>query len=418
MPVSFWMNIQNRHRVRGVSPGEIHPHPGPLPSREREKTAVSRLVLDVLCRARHFIHLFLILSLIFPVLQPLWASETETQAFSGKISAEAGSFQSPGSALAAYQYSNLSLESTQDLSSALSLGLEGEADWQSAGYPMTPTWPLYPANNVVKLEANNLSSSDGEDLYSLRLNRAYFHLATGRLDVTAGLFKPEWGYSYFYRPTDYFNPLSPLQWKDAESLGSEGLDASCFLFDDLSLEGAVRWLEGGAANGVLKLVDKGIGITFTPSLAWMTDRNGFGLEAVGTFPTIQVRLEGVNWLYPDGHTATNWNLGFSTSHEGMKYTAEFLRDETGEILGNDSSQITQVTYAFLSAEGKFFSQWKAAPALVASLERGPFFFWPKLSWGFEPSWELSFQAQWLIGAWEGPLDLTPGRTGVSLAYSF
>ncbi len=362
--------------------------------------------------------LVLLLGLIFPVLQPARASETNSEAFSGKISAEGGSFQPPESAAAAYQYSSLSLESSQDLLPTLSLGLEGEADWQSAGLPMAPTWPLYPADNAVKLETNNLYSSKGEDLYSLRLNRAYLHLATGRLDVTAGLFKPEWGYSYFYRPTDYFNPLPPLQWKDAEPLGSEGVDASCFLFDDLSLEGAVRWLQGGTANGVLKLVDKGIGLTFTPSLAWMTDRNGLGLEAVGTFPTVQVRLEGVDWVYPDGHRAANWNLGFSTSHEGVKYTAEFLRDETGDILGGYSNTNSQATYTFLSGEGKFFGQWKAAPALVAPLEGGPFLFWPKVNWDFGPSWELGFQAQWIVGHWEGPLDLTPGRAGISLAYSF
>jgi hypothetical protein len=266
------------------------------------------------------------------------------EALSGKVALEGGSYQSPASALTAYQYSSLFLESRQDIFAGLSFGLEGEADWQSAGSPMTPSWPLYPVNNLLKLETNNLASSDGEYLYSLRLNRAYLHLATGRLDATAGLFKPEWGSSFFYRPTDYFNPLAPLQWQGAEPLGSEGLDASCFMFDDLSLEGAVRWLEGDRAEGLLKVVDKGIGLTVTPSLAWMTGRNGFGLELVGTFPTLQVRLEGVDWLYPDGHTATNWNLGLSTSHEGVKYTAEFLRDETGEILGNYSDHVTQATY--------------------------------------------------------------------------
>ncbi len=354
---------------------------------------------------------------LYPVFQPLRASETENEVFSGKISAEAGGFQSPGSDLATYQYSNLSLESAQDLLPELSLGLEGEANWQSAGLPMAPTWPIYPANNVLKLETNNFSSFGGEDIYSLRINRAFLHLATGRLDVTAGLFKPDWGYSYFYRPTDYFNPLSPLQWRPAESLGSEGMDASCFMFDDLSLEGAVRFLQGGTANGVLRLVDKGIGITVTPSLAWMTGRDGFGLEMVGTFPTFQVRLEGEHWIYSDDHAATNWNLGVSTSHDGVKYTAEFLRDETGEILGNYSKQVIPTSYVFMTAEGKFLDQWKAAPAFVAPLEGGPFIFWPKVNWDFESSWELGFQAQWLIGAWEGPLDLYPGRTGVSLAYT-
>jgi hypothetical protein len=365
-------------------------------------------------------NLFLLLGLVFLFRQPLRAAEDddETQILSGQISAEGGGFQTPGSSFSAYQYSRLSLESHQDLFSGFSYGLEGEADWQFSGKPMPPSEPEYPVENILNLETDNYTSETGINNYFLELERAYFHLATGRLDLTAGLFKPQWGYSYFYRPTDYFFPLSPLQWQGEEPLGSEGLDATCFLFDDLSLEGAVRWLEGGDAEGVIRLVDKGIGITVTPSLALMTGREGFGLEAVGTFPTVQVRVEGVDWLYPDGRSASNWNLGFSTSHEGVKYTAEFLRDETGEILGSYSSGLTQVTYAFLSAEGKFFKQWKATPALVAPLEGGPFLFWPKVSWDFEPPWELRFQAQWLIGHWEGPLDLTPGRTGVSLSYSF
>ncbi len=282
---------------------------------------------------------------------------------------------------------------------------------------MPSSEPLYPVDNVLNLEKDSYSSNGGTDNYFLELERAYLHYASGPLDLTLGLFKPQWGCSYFYRPTDYFFPLAPLQWQGEESLGSEGLDASCFLFDDLSLEGAARWLEGDRTEGVLRLVDKGIGITVTPSLAWMTGRNGFGLEMVGTFPTLQVRLEGVDWLYPDGHTASNWNLGLSTSHEGVQYKAEFLRDETGEILGNYSDMVTQATYFYLSAEGKISGQWKAIPSLVASFEGGPFLLWPKVSWDFEPSWELGLQAQMILGAWKGPLDLFPGRAGAALSYS-
>jgi hypothetical protein len=354
--------------------------------------------------------------ILFAGNNPLRAAENDL--FSGRVSAEEGGFQSPGSAVGLYKFSQLTLESHQDVLAGLTLGLEGEADWQSSDSPMAPTWPLAFPDNILKLETGNLSSSDGKDLYLLRLSRAYLHLASGPLDVTAGLFKSQWGSSYFYRPTDYFFPLSPLQWKEEEAPGSEGMDASCFLFDDLSLEGAVRWLSGGTAEGLVKVVDKGIGLTVTPSLAWMTGRNGFGLELVGTFPTFQVRLEAVDWLYADGQATTNWILGLSTSHEEVKYTAEVLWDETGEILGGYSGQASQATYVFLSAEGKFFGDWKASPALVAAVEGGPFLFWPKLGWNFKPGWELGFQAQALLGNWKGPLDLYPGRAGLSISYSF
>ena len=150
----------------------------------------------------------------------------------------------------------------------------------------------------------------------------------------------------------------------------------------------------------------------------MSGRNGVGLEAVGTFHTFQLRLEGVDWLYADGHTAVNWNVGLSTSHEGVKYTAEVMGDGTGEALGAYSAENTEAAYVFLSADGKFADQWKAQPSFVTALEGGPFLFWPKLSWTFASQWDLGFQAQFLLGNWKGPLDLFPGRGGVSVAYSF
>lgn len=232
-----------------------------------------------------------------------WAAEGS--GFSGNLNLEAGGIQLPSSEAGIYSYYRLFLAESDDLAPNFSFGLAGEANWQTYTPQTDISWPLYPRANYLKLETDDFSSSQGGDIQSLQLDRAYLQGAVGSLSVTAGLFKPQWGGSYFYKPTDYFFPLPPLQWDREEALASEGLDASCFLFEDLSLEGALRWLQGGDAEGVLKLVEKGIGITFTPSLAWMIGRNGVGLEASGTFPTAQVRFEGVDWVYPGGHTAAN-----------------------------------------------------------------------------------------------------------------
>jgi hypothetical protein len=344
-----------------------------------------------------------------------WADEVG--GFSGKLSLEGGGTQAPSSALETDSYYRLFLRDEEDLVPEFSVDLAGEANWQTLVSPAQIPWPLYPRDNVLKLESDNFTTNNGSDLFAIQLDRANLRWASGSLDITAGLFKPKWGSSYFYRPTDYFFPLEPLTWQADEPLGSEGLDASCFLFDDFSLEGATRWLKNGDGEEVLRLVNKGIGLTVTPSAAWMIGRNGFGLELEGTFPTLQVMLEGVDWLYPDGHTAANWTAGLSTTHEGVKYTAEVLRDQTGEILGVYSDQAPPATYVFISAEGKFFEQWQAAPALVAPLEGGPFVFWTKISWAFAPQWQAGFQAQVLLGNWKGPLDLYTGRAGVSLTYS-
>lgn len=341
----------------------------------------------------------------------------EDASFSGKLSLESGGLQPPSSEVQTYSYYHLFLQNQGDLNPEISYCLAGEANWQTYTPTAPIAWPLYPQSNYLRLETNNIPTPHGNDYYGVEADRAYLRWASGPLDVTAGLFKPQWGSSFFYRPTDYFFPLMPLQWQGSEALGSEGLDASYFLFDDLSLEGAVRVLEGSATEGVVRLVNKEIGLTIVPSAAWMTGRNAFGLEVVGTLPSLQIRLEGTDWLYADQHTAANWTAGFSTTHEGIQYSAEILRDETGDILGGYSDVTSQGTYVFVSTEGAFLTQWKASPALVVPLEGGPFLFWPKVSWEFAPQWTLDFQGQILLGNWRGPLDLYPGRAGASLAYS-
>lgn len=345
-------------------------------------------------------------------------AQTPSNGFSGRLSLEGGGLQGPSSSVQTYSYYRLFLQEGEDIAPDLSFLVAGEANWQTFTPLVSIPWPLYPQNNALRLENDNITTSHGRDYYGLQANRAYLRWISGPLDVTAGLFKPDWGASIFYRPTDYFFPKPPLQWVGMEALGSEGVDASLFLFDDLSVEGAARWLEGGTTEGVARLINKGIGLTIAPSAAWMTGRNAFGLEIVGTFPTLQVRLEGTDWIYADQHTAANWILGISTSHEGVKYTAEILRDATGDILGAYSDDSNQATCAFISVEGTFFGTWKASPALVVPLEGGPLLFWPKVAWSFAPQWEAGFQAQVLLGNWKGPLDLYPGRGGFSLAFNF
>jgi hypothetical protein len=376
-------------------------------------------VQDPLQPRRHLrIHysIFISLGMVFlSVGVPAGALEDKT--FSGKVSQEVGGVQAFGGTFRTYHTFRVLVESHNDLSPEFSLGLAGEGAWQ-AGPGLVPSWPLYPVENAVDLELNNFSNLTKADLLSLRLSRAFLRFSSGPLDATFGLQKPEWGASRSYRPTDYFFPLNPLTLTRDQPLGSLGADVSCFLFDDLSLEGAMRFLSGGVAEECIRLVNKGIGLTFTPSFAWMNGRNGFGLEAAGTFPQFQVRLEAVDWLYPDGRAAVNWNAGLSTVRDGVKYTAEVVRDETGEILGGDSNRRIQGTYVFISIEGTVLEEWKVTPSLVTPLEGGPFLFWPKASWDFSPSWQGIFEAQLLLGNWPGLLALRPNRAGISIAYAF
>jgi hypothetical protein len=180
----------------------------------------------------------------------------------------------------------------------------------------------------------------------------------------------------------------------------------------------VRWLADGNSEWIARLVNKGIGISITPSFAWLEGRNGAGLELSGTFPDFQVRLEGVNWFYPNNSSRLEWITGLSTLVQGTKLTLEGLQDATGEALGGWTAGNPDSFYLFASAQRDFSGQWQAAPALVKSLDGGPLLLWPKVSYNLSQSWKLTAQAQWPWGSAQGPLGLTPSRTGLSLAYLF
>ena len=346
-------------------------------------------------------------------LQVAWAEEEEDKVFSMKLSVEGGTYQPAGSDLYPYSYSRLRVASHQDLLSGLSYGLEGAALWQTSGIEMPPPEGETADENWIPVGYDNGDAS----FYSLELDRAFLRFTSGPLDVSGGLLKPNWGSSHFYRPTDYFNPTQPLQWLSEGIQGSEGFDANCFLMDDLSLEGAVRWMDQGQAEWVARLVNKGIGIAITPSFASLTGRNGMGLELAGTFPDFQLRVEGVDWIQPNGVVQFEWIAGFSTLRQGMSYSIELYRDETGRVLGDLSAGTVNATYLFMTMKKEFPGEWRVEPSLVKGIEGGPFLFWPKASWEFTPSWELALQGQLKIGTVPGPLALVPNRLGLSVSYS-
>jgi hypothetical protein len=169
---------------------------------------------------------------------------------------------------------------------------------------------------------------------------------------------------------------------------------------------------------VVRLNQKGIGLTVTPSFARLKALDGLGWEVMGTFPDVQVRFEGVEWFNSFGGRFTDLNFGVSTSRYGVKYTLEVLRDGTGEIFRGEPEFFTGAYYFFISAEGALTKEWKISTAVVASPDGGPILFRPKLNWAFEERWETGFQAQVPLGDWAGPLQNVPGRVGLSLNRQF
>jgi hypothetical protein len=359
---------------------------------------------------RNYCFIFLFLG----ALPTAWAQEASF--FSGQISEEGGIAQTSASSLQPYQYSRLLLQSRGDLNPEFSWSLEGEAAQQFSGMAQSPAWLTYASQNIVNLEIDN--STANQSFQMARFDRAFLKWTSGRWEITGGLQPFDGGTAYFYQPTHYFNPLPPLAWITDEPLGSEGLNVNCFLLDDLSVEGSVRWLADGNSEWVVRLVNKGIGISITPSFARMEDRNGAGLELSGTFPDFQVRLEGVNWFYPDNSAQLEWIAGLSTLVQKTKITLEGLRDTTGEALEGATSGNPDSFYLFASAQRDFSGQWQAAAALVKSLDGGPLLLWPKVSLTINPAWKLTAQAQWPLGFAGNPLGLEPSRTGLSAAYLF
>jgi hypothetical protein len=342
----------------------------------------------------------------------------EAVSFSGQVSQEGGIAQNASSSIQPYQNSRLFLQSHGEFDPEFSWGLEGEVDQQSSGIGLVPVWITYAKQNYVNLEADNSNLLSSTSYQMARLDRAFFKWISGRLEISAGLQSFGGGTAYFYQPTHYFDPLPALGWVTDEPLGSEGLQADCFLFDDLSVEGEVRYLVDGSSEWVARLVNKGIGIAITPSFAWLNGRNGAGLELSGTFPDFQVRFDGVNWFYSDGRAQMEWVAGVSGLIQGTKFTLEGLQDTTGDALGGWTMDNPNAFYLFASAQRDFSGQWQANPALVKSLNGGPLLIWPKLSWNWNRDWKLTEQAQWPLGATDGALGLYPSRTGLSLAFLF
>jgi hypothetical protein len=334
---------------------------------------------------------------------------------SGKASLEAGGY-SPSSS-GTYGRARLVLKNEDDLSPDLLFSFAGEADGQIAGADLAPSWPVYPQANALRLQTDDFSDDNGY-LYDLRLDRAFIQWTAGSLEVKAGLQSFDWGSSYFYRPTNFFFPLAPLAWEREEPLGSEALDAECFLFDFLSVEAAARWIQDGSTEGVLRLVDRGIGIGVTPSFAFLSGRNGAGLEISGTFPDFQARLEGVDWLYPNGINELEWVAGLSTSKNQVIYNLEFFKDGSGQVLGAFSNGYNQASYFFASVGRRFPSKWGAFVGALKSPDGGPALLWIKVDVDLGGGNNLAYQAWLPVGNVAGPLSGVAHRSGICFSNSF
>jgi hypothetical protein len=358
---------------------------------------------------RHFRYLFL-----FILFSPtLYAQSTGPLGF--RFDFDTGVHDQGGPA-SYFQVTRLLLDRKDQVLDDLDLNLGGEVLWLADQNPVAVPWPENGKPNWVNLEWNNLNDSDGFNYEALRMTRLNFQESFDGFQATLGIQDFTWGSGRFYKPTDYFNPLEPLTLLREEPLGSEAVDLSQALFDDLSFEAAGRLLLGGATEWVARFPNRGIGVTATPSFAHLIDRQGLGLEGVVTFPTFQLRWEGVEWFLPANRSALEMEAGVSSRWDESNLCLEWLKDGTGEALGGFSNGNPSADYFYFSLNRGLDKHWTLEPALVKSPEGGPFLFWPRVVLNFDTGWQFSLQGQVSAAFSEGPLALNPDRVFLALAY--
>ena len=351
----------------------------------------------------------------------LWAQSTGPWGF--RLDFQTG-LQDPAGHTGYFQATRLLLDRRDSLSDDLDLNVGAEALWWVQGPQGPPAdslhlpWPEAAAPNWIPVEWNNFNDSDGVNFEVLRLTRLNLRESFDGFEAQAGLQAFDWGQGHFFKPTDYFNPLAPLSFWNEEPLGSEALDLSQALFDDLGVEAAARLTEGGDAEWVIRLPNRGIGFLAVPSFARLVGRDGLGLEGYVTFPTFQIRAEAVRWVLSSGEVEVEALAGISTRVDDGDLSLEWLKDGTGEALGAFSTQAPSADYFYFSLSRALGKRWTLAPALVKSPEGGPFLFWPKLVLNFGTGWEFSLEAQVSAAFGAGPLAAHSDRFLLGVSYEF
>ena len=353
--------------------------------------------------------------------QKIWAQSTGPWGF--RLDFQTG-LQDPSGPLGYFQATRLLLDRKDPLSEDLDLNVGAEALWWAQGPQGPPAnalnlpWPEPGAANWIPVEWNNFNDSDGVNFEVLRLTRLNLRETFDGFEAAAGLEAYNWGLGHFFKPTDYFNPLAPLSFWDEEPLGSEALDLSQTLFDDLSVEAAARLTAGANTEWVLRFPNRGIGFLAVPSFARLSGRDGLGLEGFVTFPTFQIRAEAVRWAFTSGSSAVEALAGVSTRVEDGDLCLEWLKDGTGEALGGFSTRGQSADYFYFSFHRAWDKRFSLDSALVKSPEGGPLLFWPKAVLNFGTGWQFSFEAQVSAAFSQGPLAGHSDRFLLGLAYEF
>lgn len=258
------------------------------------------------------------------------------------------------------------------------------------------------------------ASSSGNSLLALRLQKAFVAFQRGPWQASAGRVTLSWGESCLARPTALFHAPRFLDVFGDAPVGSDGADASYALGPNTCVEGAARWLHGGEAEWLVRLENKGIGVSGTPLFARLRGREAMGLELSATLKHFQWRLEGT-FLRPTGGGPwmPQYVTGLASVLKDFTYGVEFLHDGMGGALGDGGLRGSFVSLYGVTPD---LYRLRFSPTLLKPLDGGGLCLKPALSLDLTKRTVCSLEGLWRAG--NGPLSGVSTRIGLSLARSF
>jgi hypothetical protein len=202
-------------------------------------------------------------------------------------------------------------------------------------------------------------------------------------------------------------------------VGSDGVDLSYAVGANTNLEGAVRFMRGGRAEFVVRVENRGIGVSGTPLFAKREGEDGLGAELSATLKHFQWRLEGMGW-HEEGASGRRMEFvtGIYGAFQKFPVGVEFVRDGTGRLLGAGVDTPDKGdNYISMFAETPNIYRFRCSPSLLKSVQGGRWMARPTLTYEFSKRFQMGLDGRWVIGSASGPLAAVPTQWWLSTTVS-
>jgi hypothetical protein len=298
-------------------------------------------------------------------------------------------------------------------------GVDVLGTWTASKKPFTAPSSDDGEENILDATWRHASPDDGV-LETIRLQKAYVRYEDGRWQGSAGRTDLSWGEAHTLRPTAVFHAPRLLEAFGDPPMGSDGADASYAIGSNTNLEGAFRVQRGGHVEYVVRVENRGIGVSGTPLFVMREGENGLGLELSATLKHFQWRLEGMAWHFDDTDgRRMEIVTGFYGALHKFPVGVEWVRDGSGQLLGSGSSRPgEEANYFSAFMETPAVYRFRCNPMVLHSTQGGRLFVKPGLL--FEATSQLHFtlDGRWMVGTSQGPLAAAPTQLEFSTVVLF